>query len=798
MNNQLSYFLHLSSIIESMPDALVIIDNKGRIVLVNGQTEHLFGYARTELLGEYVERLMPERYRKKHVHHRDDYFVMPKTRSMGTELELFGIKKNGTEFPVEISLSPLKTDEGTFALAAVRDITIRKKAEAKFKSILEATPDCLVVINNEGKIVLVNNRTENLFGHKPNEVIGQYVECLIPKRFHKNHIGHRTNYFSEPRVRPMGAGLELYGQHKMGHEFPVEISLSPLETEEGLLALAAVRDISEQKQLEEQLFSKNKELELQNRLKTEFLANMSHDIRTPLTGLIGMSQLLENLVQDPQQKQYAQWLSDSGKQLLNMLNVILDTVSAENVNESAVHEELFELNQVTQEVLQLVRPSTITKGIDLKAHIDENTPPYLVSDHLKLRRILLNLLGNAIKFTQAGQITIEVKLLKRMKTHALLHFSVSDTGAGIPYTLQGKVFDKFFRGTPSRKGVYRGHGLGLHIAQSYANLLGGKILLTSEPGVGTTFYFDLLIKIGDSIPKQMLSNNKRKLKITRSEAKNKRPSNAPKLLLIEDNHIALLSLENIVNQAGFRYSSAGDGESALDLVKAETFDLIITDLGLPGLSGIELTRRIRKYEKEHHRIPVLIIGLTGHDEHKIKNKCIQAGMNAAFTKPLNSETLEKIKSSYLTSTQSTTMQAKRSTPKNKTKKLGLDLSDTEEELFKLDAFPLFDAHSALTSLGNNAVLFNKTLKFMIEQEIPNTLKALEKAYAAGEWETIEKLAHKMKGGLVYCGAFKLVHACQYLELYHKAGYVKFLEPLYKQLVDVIDETKEAINQWLLR
>lgn len=773
-----------------MPDALIIINNQGRIILVNSQTEKLFGYVRTELLGENVEILMPERYRHNHAHHRDNYFVTPKVRSMGADLELFGIKKNGTEFPVEISLSPLKTDEGIFALAAIRDITPRKKADAKFKTILEATPDCLVVINNEGKIVLVNDRTEQLFGYKPNELIEQYIECLIPQRFHGNHVGHRTNYFTKPRIRPMGAGQELYGQHKKGHEFPVAISLSPLETEEGMLALAAVRDISKQKELEQQLFNQNKELELQNRLKTEFLANMSHDIRTPLTGVVGMSKLLEEKVEDANQKQYAQWLGESGKQVLNMLNVILDTVSAESVNEATLREEPFELHQVVQEILQLIRPSTITKGIELKTQIDENAPPCLISDHLKLRRILLNLMGNAIKFTKAGHITIEVKLLKRMKAHVLLHFAVADTGMGIPYELQDKVFDKFFRGTPSRKGLYRGHGLGLHIASSYANLLGGEILLTSKPGEGTTFYFDLLMKTAKNNSHQ---NNKEKLNasLPHAETPNKIYHNAPKLLLIEDNHIALLTLEHIVSQGGFSYRSARDGESALELVKNEVFDLIITDLGLPGLSGLELTKEIRWYEKEHQRIPVPIIGLTGHDENKIKAQCLEAGLNDALTKPLNPESLEKIKSIYLAPTQPD----KSPSPQNTTN-LTSGLPEAEDELFKLDAFPLLNTQSALASMGNDADLLNKTLTFMIEQELPNDIKALEMAYASGEWNTIEKLAHKMKGGLVYCGAFKLVHACQYLEQYHKTEQVKFLEPLYKQLCEVIEETQSSMNQWV--
>lgn len=798
MDSQLSYFLRLSSIIEAMPDALVIVDNKGRIILINGNTEHLFGYTRAELLGEYVELLMPERYRGKHTHHRDGYFVMPTVRSMGSNLELFGIKKNGTEFPIDISLSPLKTDEGIFALATIRDISIRKKAEAKFKAILEATPDCLIVINKEGKIVLVNNRAEKLFGYTPKELIGQYVELLIPERFHNNHATNRSNYFSEPRVRSMGSGLELYGQHKRGHEFPVEISLSPLETEEGMLALAAVRDVSEQKFLKEQLYSKNEELEKQNRLKSEFLANMSHDIRTPLTGVVGLSKLLENMVEDSDQKQYAQWLGESGKQLLKMLNVILDTVSEENVNESDLNEEPFGLKQIIQEILHLELPSTISKGIELKAHVDDNIPPCLVSDHIKLRRILLNLIGNAIKFTQEGEIKIDVTLLEQMNTHVSLRFSVTDSGIGIPYELQDKVFDKFFRITPSNKGVHLGHGLGLHIAQSYANLLGGTILLTSKPGVGTTFYFELLIKIGDMDP--MVLNSDVPLKVTQpkkhAKTKSKTSLNAPRLLLVEDNNIALLTLEAIVNQAGFRYSTAVNGERAFELVKSELFDLIITDLGIPGLSGIELTQKIRKYEKKHHREPVPIIGLTAHDENKVKNKCIKAGMNDVFSKPIDAETLEEIRETYLITAQS--MRKKNASPKKKnTKKLKRDIPDTEDDFFKLDAFPLLDVTRALANMGNNTALLKEALKRMWEQEIPNNMKQLEKAYDLKDWKKIEKLAHQMKGGLVYCGTFKLVQACQHLEQYYKAGHSKFLEPLYQQLCNVINETKEAIKQWLL-
>jgi PAS domain S-box-containing protein len=340
MSDQLSYFIRLSSVLEAMPDALVIVDKNGRIVLINKQTEKLFGYERSELLGEYIEQLMPERYRERHQHYRDGYFENPRVRSMGEGFELFGLTKSGNEFPVEISLSPLKTDEGVFTLSAIRDITIRKKADAKFRSIVEAAPDCLLIINGEGSIVLANNLLEKTFGYSKNEVLGKSVEMLIPERYRGNHIGHRQHYFNKPRVRGMGEGMELYGLHKDGYEFPVEISLSPLDTEEGQLALAAVRNITERKKLEQELRIKNNELQIQNlrvqeatKLKSAFLANMSHELRTPLNIIIGFTELMHSEKVGPISTQHKEFLNDiltSSHHLLQLINDILDLSKIES------------------------------------------------------------------------------------------------------------------------------------------------------------------------------------------------------------------------------------------------------------------------------------------------------------------------------------------------------------------------------------------------------------------------------------------------------------------------------------
>jgi len=233
-------------LLEAAPDAMIVVGAGGAISIVNGQAERLFGYGPGELVGMRVESLVPERFADVHGGHRDDYFDDPRARAMGVGLDLYARRKDGTEFPVEISLSPLETEDGTLITAAIRDITERRKAEGKFRGLLEAAPDAMIVVDAEGSISLVNAQTERMFGYSRDELVGRSIESLVPEHFEDGNIG-------EPDRRPPGTSLGVRARRKDGTEFPVEISLSPLETEDGTLITAAIRDITERRDAEGRL-----------------------------------------------------------------------------------------------------------------------------------------------------------------------------------------------------------------------------------------------------------------------------------------------------------------------------------------------------------------------------------------------------------------------------------------------------------------------------------------------------------------------------------------------------------------
>ncbi|MES2974422.1 MAG: PAS domain S-box protein [Pseudomonadota bacterium] len=478
----------LGDLLESTPDAIVMVDASGCIVLVNSLAERLFGYARDELLGQTIEALLPHSFRGKHVAHRGGYFHQPHTRTMGAGLELYGLRKDGVQFPVEISLSPLNTEMGTLVMSAVRDISGRQRAEKKFAQLLESAPDAMVIVNGLGVIVLVNSQTEKLFGYPRELLLGQPVEMLVPTPFRDRHPSHRQAFFMQPRARAMGAGFELKGLRADGTEFPVEISLSPLETEEGMFVSSAIRDVTERKRFEQALRDKNIELENAARVKDRFLASMSHELRTPLNAIIGFtSTLLMKMpgpVNDEQERQLTT-IQSSARHLHSLINDLLDLAKIEAGKVELLLEPVG-CRAVLEEVEALLSQSAQAKGLLLQVDL----PPDALTVHADRRaltQILLNLANNAIKFTERGSVRMYCLREGRAGAQGATVFAVEDTGAGISQADQTRLFESFQRlGTPAARRD-DGSGLGLHLSQRLASMMNGRIVCESEFGLGSRF-----------------------------------------------------------------------------------------------------------------------------------------------------------------------------------------------------------------------------------------------------------------------------------------------------------------------
>jgi PAS domain S-box-containing protein len=466
----------LGGLLEAAPDAMVVIDEDGHIVLVNAQTERVFGFSRDELLGRSVEMLVPDNLHEVHRKHRDEYVAEPHFRTMGSGLDLRARRKDGSEFTVEISLAPLYTADGLLISAAVRDVTSKRREERLFRGLLEAAPDAMVIVDHQGRIVLVNAQVKELFGYARDELVGQPVEMLVPERFAGMHVAFRSGYVAGPRTRPMGLAGDLFARRKDGSEFPVEISLAPLATEEGLLVSAAVRDISERRRMQDDT----------NRVKDEFFATVSHELRTPLTSILGYSELMADLEElSPQGRRFLQVVTRSAERELRLVDDLLTLVAIEDSGLS-IQPFVLDLEPVVRDSVEAARPRAEEIGIDLGLEIP-GFPVQVEVDRDRVGQAIDNLLSNALKFTPpGGRVRVRLRIQGR-----LAQIEVADSGIGIQEGEAERIFERLYRAGTAVAEQVPGAGLGLTIALAIAEAHNGSLGLVETSERGATFRMEL-------------------------------------------------------------------------------------------------------------------------------------------------------------------------------------------------------------------------------------------------------------------------------------------------------------------
>ncbi|MFQ5983075.1 MAG: PAS domain S-box protein [Woeseiaceae bacterium] len=605
-----------NEVLHSSTEAIVIVDNDGSIEFVNNRAEQLFGYVADEMIGQKVEMLMPDAMRHSHERHRRRYAKSPRARPLVSGLSLQGKRKNGETFDAEIALTPIETEQGLLVSSAIRDISEDQTSEPYFRNLLESAPDAMIIVDEDGRITVVNEQAETMFGYERKDMVGRRIEFLLPDRLRETHLQHRDDYAEKPRLRPMGVGMELLGCRSDGSEFPVEISLSPVNTGTGSFVSSVIRDVTERKKMEREIIAARQAAERANKANSAFLAAASHDLRQPVQALSLLNGALRRTVREPLALEMIESQEHSLDAMTNLLNSLLDI---SRLDAGAVSPELedFSMQRLIDRLSAEFARQAHHKGLTFDA---ESCDTVIRSDPNLLGEIIQNFVSNAIRYTDTGGVHLTCDDIGDR-----LRVKVTDSGIGIEEDQLEAIFKEFHQcKTPGSN--KEGFGLGLAIVRRLADLLGHEVAVESKPGEGSCFCIAMPV-VGEHSADE-----------TEAEPNDLAEAAVSGLVILIEDDVKVANAWGLLLEAeGYRVATAASAAEAQALVThLDTKpDLIISDFHLlDGSTGVEAVTSIR--EDVGKTVPAFIVS---GDTSKVVQDARSLVNSAIMSKPVNTTRL---------------------------------------------------------------------------------------------------------------------------------------------------------------
>jgi len=610
------------------------IHDHGNILECNQGLSDITGYTREELIQMDGLELLAEEFREGAKQKMLDGDERP--------YEVIGLRKNGERYPIRLESRNIPYKGKLVRSTEIRDISKRRNAEAaireseaKFKLLSMDAPIPYKSLDSDGNIIEVNRKYCDVLGYTADELLGRNFSELL----HPDWKQHFADNF--PRFKAVGEvlGVEFEMQRKTGEYILVSFNgrIGKKPDGEFRQTHCVFRDITFERAAEENLIVAKETAEAASKSKSEFLANMSHEIRTPLNGVLGMLQLLQTTSLDHEQLEFVHMAVQSSRRLTRLLSDILD-LSRVEAGKLVLSKEVFNLSAKMEESVELFRPLASQSGLDLQLIVDPETPQQVIGDPARLQQILANLVGNSIKFTSGGSVTVSVAPLSDEHSgEPSVLFSVEDTGIGVTDEKLMKLFSPFTQVSEGYSREFQGAGLGLSICKRLVELMGGSISVKSEEGAGTTVYFRIPMEGVDEpeLPSQAVHLSA-----------NDVVGIGLKVLLAEDDRVSQITAQRHMEKMGHEVVAVENGREAVDALRDGHFDLVMMDVQMPVLNGMDATQLIRQGEVGDEKKSIPIVALTAYAMGGDKLRIIEAGMDDYLPKPLDMDELRNMLKKY--------------------------------------------------------------------------------------------------------------------------------------------------------